>query len=122
MSKLTRLGQVIGVLLNTLTIVSYTGLFVLSISTLWGWWFYGVGSCVMFLAYAIDKRVIFRKVILRRTIYKPGERASVIYAVSLLAIALISNVVFFIAYFLGVGVPYDADPRYLPPASIIYRE
>lgn len=104
-----KLGAVIGVSMNTLTLLSITMLFVAAISVLWGWYVVGLVSCAVLVASAIDHRADLRKVVHRQIYSRRGERIAVIYFLTLVAIAVFVNVAFILLYSLGHYQPLFGD-------------
>lgn len=120
-SKRDKVWWLLGRAYNVFFMASEIFLFVLAISTLWGWWFIGLGSCLILIARVVDSRQSFRKIVLYKSSYESWLRKYVLFFLFLASMAILVNAVFFLAYFLGFEVPYDSDPMHPPSATWVQR-
>jgi hypothetical protein len=112
----TRLATAIGITANTLLVLGDTGLFVSAVSVLWGWYFIGLGSCVVLVALAIDRRADLRRLVRRQPFWKKGERMAQIYFFALVAVAIVVNLMFVVLYLTGNYKPPFGDVPYVAAA------
>ncbi|WP_373386910.1 hypothetical protein [Pseudomonas alcaligenes] len=107
----TKLATAIGVTANTLVALADTGLFVTAISVLWGWYFIGLGSCLVLLVLAIDRRADLRRLIRRQPLWHKSERIYLIYFFALVAVAIVVNLVFVVLFITGnYEPPFGGTP------------
>ena len=85
--------------------LAYASLFVVSVSVLWGWYFVGLFSVVVFVADMIDERAHFREDLRRPPYSTRSRRVFTLYVLALAAIAVTVNAVFLITYLLGIYRP-----------------
>ena len=88
-AKMGEFGRrVLGLLINLHSLLVNTLVFVLAVSTLWGWWFLGIVTTLVFLARVYDNRVNLRTAIFKKACLRHGERYAAIFVVCLAMVAL----------------------------------
>jgi hypothetical protein len=96
-----KLGIAFSTIMNTMSVVVQTTLFVLALAVLWGWYVVGTVSCVMLVARSIDRQVRLKQLSRRQTSLRKSERVALAYFFWLEAIAVCVNLTFVVLYLLG---------------------
>ena len=104
-----KVGVAVATVVNSLVLLAHTMLFLSAISVLWGWYFVGVVSCLLLMAWTYDSRRHLKQVALGRVYSKRGERIAVIYCLALVAIAFVVNTAFVVLYSFGQYRPPFGD-------------
>jgi len=102
------LGNWVGYAFNSLIVLGHTLLFIGAISVLWGWYFIGLGNCLVMLVVAFDKDGYVQRVLRlpkgTKSLAK-GERNAFVYFLTLMIVAVMVNLVFITTYWLGIYEP-----------------
>lgn len=94
--------EYIATAMNSCFLIFHTAMFLSSITTLWGWTFIGLGSCLGMIAALIDDRfIVSRIVFIGVSADRAAERYAQIYRVGLVIAAVLINVGYFL-YKLGM--------------------